>query len=89
MSYDCKEKIAEILSKAVQPLSEKYVDLVSELGDRMLLPYIRKDLLEEYVHWIMQGNFYPISYVLYYGMYDGKTLEIPEDYAATAIYFTK
>jgi len=93
MSYECKEKIHEILGKAVQPLAEKYIDSVSDLGDRMLLPIIRKDLIEEYVHWIMQGNFWALPFVLYYGMYEGKTLEIPKDYsqsaAATAIYFSK
>jgi hypothetical protein len=79
---DCKLLVA--IEKVILPLAEKYIDRVADLGERMLLPTIRKDLLEEYVNWIMQGAFFPLYYVLYYAMYEGKTLTIPEDYKTSA-----
>ena len=60
------------------------VDMLSEIGEKYLLPHVREDLLEEYVHWAMMDSFSALLYVLYYGMYDAKTLAIPEDYSKSA-----
>jgi hypothetical protein len=84
MTYDCKSKIEAILKKAVLDLTKKYVKELSELGEKYLRPHIREDMLEEYVHWIMSAVFYPLHYVMYYGMEGAKTLAIPEDYEKSA-----
>ncbi len=84
MTWEQQQEIIEILAAPLHPLAIKYVEAVSELSDRMLLPLIREDLLEEYVNRIMMLNFWPLGYVLYYGMNDGGTLAIPQDYAASA-----
>lgn len=84
MTWEQQKQIEQILAAPLYPLAIKYVEAVSELSERMLLPLIREDLLEEYVNWIMNINFMPLGYVLYYGFFDGKTLAIPEDYNASA-----
>ena len=84
MTYECREMIEAVLEKTVENLAKKYVDKLSELGEKYFRLYIRDDLSEEYVHWIMGDVFYPLYYVFYYGMYGAKTLAIPEDYEKSA-----
>lgn len=95
MSYKTKGRIEERLARAVEPLSRKYLPLVSALGERMLLPLIREDLYEEFVNWVMLLSFWPYSYVMWQAMRapDEFLLELPEDYArsaaSTEIYYIK
>ncbi len=85
MTYGQQSQISEILRKAFEPLSERYLDRVVGAADRIVLPHIRKDLLEEYAHWTLPEGFFPISYLMYYGMYsDEKPLDIPEDYSKSS-----
>ena len=84
MTRECKNKMHEILRKAVEHLVDKYVTKISEVSEKHLLPYTRDDLLVEYVHYAMSLAFYPVSQVFYYGMYGEKTLAIPEDYSKSA-----
>jgi RNA polymerase sigma factor (sigma-70 family) len=84
MTYNQKNEIEGILRYTVKPLSKKYVEAVSEAGEKYLLPHTRQDLLEEYAHWIMQSAFFPLSYVLYYGINTPGVLAIPEDYKVSA-----
>jgi len=81
MFYLCENSIKEIAKSLGIP---EGVDRIAKLGDEILLLVIRKDLLEEYVNWIMQGAFFTLCFVLYYAMYEGKTLAIPDDYESSA-----
>ncbi|NLY98262.1 MAG: hypothetical protein GX082_12715 [Clostridiaceae bacterium] len=58
-----------------------------------MLPHIREDLFEEYVNFILSISFSSINRVFYYGMYEGKTPAIPEDYnrsaAGICLYYTE
>ena len=49
----------------------------------MLLGHIRADLREEYVNWVMRQAFYPIGYIMRWGM-DTGALAIPADYSSSA-----
>jgi hypothetical protein len=85
MTYGQQRQICDILRTAFEPLSEKYLDRVVGAADRIVLPHIRKDLLEEYAHWTLPEGFFPIPYLMYYGMYsDEKPLDIPEDYSKSS-----
>ena len=84
MTYECDDKIRLWLSDLLQPIVDKYVDDVCAAADKIIRPLIREDLLEEYAHWILGGYFFPLPYVFYWAMYEGKTLAIPEDYSASA-----
>jgi len=93
MTWECNKKINAILEKHMEHLIDKYVDKLSELGEKYLLPLVREDLMEEFAHCGMRTAFYPLNYVFYYGMYAAKTLAIPDDYTKSAaglcIYITK
>jgi RNA polymerase sigma-70 factor (ECF subfamily) len=84
MTYGQKSVIEQMLVEPVKPLAEKYLEPMSKLLERVILPHIREDLLEEYVNWKVSVSFYPIGNVFYYGMYEGKTLMMPEDFRSTA-----
>lgn len=84
MTWKCKGQIEAILAEAVKPLSEKYMPFLRAAADKWLLPHVRNDLMEEYVHWVMLGTFHRLESILYYAMFDGKTLAMPEDYTSSA-----
>ena len=69
--------------------AEMVHDLI-KVGDTYMLPHIRHDLLEEYVHFIMALCFTCVNELFWYGVHEGHDLEIPEDYersaAAMALY---
>lgn len=96
MSYDVMGNVEQLIREAVAGIADEYEERIAELGDRMILPLIRKDLYEEYVNFVMLNAFFPIGYVFRWAMYDAPDkggLEIPADYsrsaAATAVYFSK
>lgn len=96
MSYDVTGNIEQLIRESVAGLAREYAERIAALGDKMILPGIRKDLYEEYVNFVMRNAFFPIGYVFRWAMYDAPDaggLEIPEDYlrssAATAVYYRK
>ena len=81
MTYKQQGAVIAVIREAFAPLCEKYCDRVVRAADRIVLPHIRKDLLEEYAHWTLPDGFFPVTYMLYYGMYsEERPLDIPEDY---------
>jgi hypothetical protein len=84
MTYECKAAMETAVKKVTEELAEKYAEKLGELGEKYVRSHIRDDLLEEYVNWIMASVFYPLEYVMYYGMESAKTLAIPDDYARSA-----
>ena len=85
MTYNQRSVLLEVLKKAFTPLCDKYYSLVSEATKRTLLPHVRADLMEEYAHWTLSESFFPLRYMLWYGMNsEEKPLDIPEDYSKTS-----
>ena len=96
MSYHVMGNIEELIRESVSGLSSVYVGRIAQLGEKMILPHIRKDLYEEYVNFVMRNAFFPLGSILKWAMYDSPDesgLEIPTDYlrssAATAVYYTE
>jgi RNA polymerase sigma factor (sigma-70 family) len=93
IEYKIKKEMESIFERVTVDMSKKYVQSVTKLGDRILLPHIREDLFEEYVNFILSISFSSINRVFYYGMYEGKTPAIPEDYnrsaAGICLYYTE
>lgn len=84
MTNKCDERMRSCLEDDLRPLVDKYVGAVTKAAEKIILPHIREDLLEEYAHWILQGYFCPIGYVFYWAIYEGKTLAVPDDYSRSA-----
>lgn len=95
MTYECQSKIRQLLREATSEIAFKYVEAAAEVGERILLPATRKDLIEEYAHFVMGVNaFFPIGFLYYYGMNGAEpALDIPKDYSlssnAICIYYRK
>jgi hypothetical protein len=93
IEYKIKKEMESIFERVTVDMSKKYVQSVTKLGDRILLPHIREDLFEEYFNFILSISFSSINRVFYYGMYEGKTPAIPEDYNRSAtgicLYYTE
>ena len=82
--WKIKEKIEACLSMELKPLAEKYMPILRSAADKWLLPHVRKDLMEEYVHWVMLGTFYVIESLMYYAWHDAGLLDIPQDCSSSA-----
>ena len=93
VSTKTTRKIYSYFEEKCATLSEKYMNAISALADRMIMPHVREDLLSEYVERFMLSSFWMLSSVLYYAIHEGKTLALPEDYersaASTVIYYNK
>ena len=73
-----------MINDALHQLSEEYARLVCEQVEAMLLPYVRKDLMSNFIHWDMGMFFQPTSYLFYYGLQESDYLAKPEDYSCSA-----
>ena len=81
MTYEQQNAVRAVIRKAFAQLSGKYLDRVVRADEKTVLPHIRKDLLEEYAHWTLLDGFFPVTYMLYYGMEsEEQPLDIPTDY---------
>ncbi|MGM9653157.1 MAG: RNA polymerase sigma factor [Eubacteriales bacterium] len=93
LPYEIRQKMLEILRGAVAPAALRYTAGIGALAEKILLPLTRSDLLEEFVHWIVSGSFFPVGYLLRYGMETPGVLELPSDYSASSfgicIYYRK
>lgn len=75
-------QICELVSEKIKPIAEEYADKVAKGVEKMLLPYVRKDLMSNFIHWDMQMFFQQTSSLFYYGW--DKSLLQPEDYSKSA-----
>lgn len=89
MKRDIYDKICETLYHALQSLAEEFADLVSEGVEQILLPYVRKDLMRNFVHWDMLMFFQPTGALFYHCWND--CLAQPDDYntSAAGLYILK
>ncbi len=72
-------EICNLVSKEIKPFAEQYADKVSIGIEKLLLPYVRKDLLSNFIYWDMQIFLQQMGSLFYYGW--DKVLAQPEDYS--------
>ncbi len=75
--------ICDYIKEALQDLVKEYAEIIGNTVEKLLLPYVRKDLMSVFIHWDMKMFFQTVCYLLYYGMYESDTLQIPEDYGTS------
>lgn len=80
-------RLKELAEEFTADIAGKYCERVNEISSRLLLPHIRKDMLEEYAHWILLGNFFTIGYLYGYAMNNPAEsgLTLPEDFNNTGL----
>lgn len=77
-------KINRIIEKSVLPIAEGTARVIGADVEKELLPYVRKDLMSNFIHWDMRMFFQPINVLMYYGLYDSDYLSKPEDFERSA-----
>ena len=77
-------KLDEMYAKALDSIAAEVVSALIEATDTHILPHIRPDLLEEYVHYVILLSFDCTSEIFWYGINEGHDLEIPADYETSA-----
>ncbi len=75
-------KICDLIYAEVKSLAEEFADKVSEGVEKILLPYVRKDLMSNFIHWDMSMFFQRTDTLFRYGW--DKALAQPEDYSKSA-----
>ena len=84
MTWDDTWKLDELYAAALDGIAAEVVNDLIRVGDTHMLPHVRPDLLEEYVHYIMTLCFSCINELFWYGVNEGHDLEIPADYDTSA-----
>ena len=84
MTWDDTWKLDELYAAALDGIAAEVVNDLIKVGDTYMLPHVRPDLLEEYVHYIMTLCFSCINELFWYGVNEGHDLEIPADYETSA-----
>lgn len=84
MTWDDTWKLDELYATALDGIAAEVVNDLIKVGDTHMLPHVRPDLLEEYVHYIMTLCFSCINELFWYGVNEGHDLEIPADYETSA-----
>lgn len=82
MKTETANRIRNLIKAELTELAEEYVDLVSKGLEELLLPYVRKDLMNCFINWDMHTFFEPKGALFYYGW--DKYLAQPEDYNTSA-----
>ncbi len=71
-----------LICKEIEGYAREYADLVSAGLEERLLPYVRKDLMSNFIYWDMHVFFQVTSGLFWYGW--NKALALPEDYGKSA-----
>ena len=72
--------ICDYIKEALKDLVCEYAEIIGNTVEKLLLPYVRIDLMSTFIHWDMKMFFQTVCNLLYYGMYESETLQIPEEY---------
>lgn len=77
------EEVKKKITEAMKPLAKKFEPLISCEVEKTVLPHVRDDLRYEFASSAMTDYLRPIHHLLWYGMNEGHTLSLPEDYATS------
>lgn len=81
-SREVREKMFDIVRAEMEELAGEYTDIVGEGVEKRLMPYVRKDMIGNFLHWDMRMFFQVIGGLFWYGW--DKHLALPEDYSRSA-----
>ncbi len=72
----------EIIRTAIEDLAKEYAEAVGSEVEKRLMPYVRKDMTSNFLHWDMRMFFKILGCLYWYGW--DKHLALPEDYNRSA-----
>lgn len=77
-----RDEIGSIIYDAIKDIAVEFADDVSAELESILLPYVRKELMSNFIHWEMRSFFQPITALFWYGW--DNALAMPEDFSRSA-----
>ena len=76
------KEICALIKNAVSDISIEYAETIAPTVEGILLPFVRKDLMSNFIYWDMRQFFEPVSGLFYYG-WDNE-LAMPDDFSRSA-----
>lgn len=77
-----RNEFYEIIRTGIKDLAEEYAEAIGEGVEKRLMPYVRKDLTSNFLHWDMRMFFKILGCLFWYGW--DKHLALPEDFSRSA-----
>lgn len=77
-----RDELCEIIKTEMYELAREYAEVIGEEVERRLIPYVRKDMMSNFLHWDMLMFFKITGCLFWYGW--DKHLALPEDYSRSA-----
>ncbi len=84
INRDVFDKITTLIGNAVRKDAEEFSDTIGKKVEKILLPYVNRDLMSNFIHWDMRMFFQPTRYLFHYGMNESDYLYKPADYSSSA-----
>lgn len=81
-SKEVRGKMFDIVRAEMAKLAGEYADTAGEGVEKRLMPYVRKDMVSNFLHWDMRMFFQVTGGLFWYGW--DKYLALPEDYSRSA-----
>ncbi len=77
-----RDEFFEIVRTAIEDLAKEYAEAIGGEVEKRLMPYVRKDMVGNFLHWDMRMFFKILGCLYWYGW--DKHLALPEDYSRSA-----
>ena len=77
-----RDEMFSIVRAEMEELACEYADIISDGVEKRLMPYVRKDMVSNFLHWDMRMFFQVIGGLFWYGW--DKHLALPEDFSRSA-----
>lgn len=75
-------EFCEIIMTEIEGLAAEYANIIGGEVENRLMPYVRKDMMSNFLHWDMRMFFQITGALFHYGW--DKHLALPEDYSRSA-----
>ena len=84
-THDQERDLLRLMITLTEAIAVRYTEQAAAIVEQHLLPATRKDLTEEFVHWIMTGAFFPVGNLFGYAWDKPELLEQPADPARSSL----
>ncbi|MCM1579142.1 MAG: sigma-70 family RNA polymerase sigma factor [Ruminococcus sp.] len=77
-----QEEICGLIASEITGLAKEYAQIIGSEAEKILLPYVRRDMMSNFLYWDMRMMFHITGGLFWYGW--DKHLALPEDYSRSA-----